>query len=107
MYGTAPIAVSSANAVHQHNETTDAIACLATATAADCTAVSTLASTNYKVIAELSAANTKLVSALHKINRLTNVDAKLQLSKSRKVGPPGRATAIKMAVGPIHYCWMH
>ena len=57
MYGTAPIASASANAVHQHNKTDDAIACLATATAADCTTVATLTSTNAKVTAELSAVN--------------------------------------------------
>ena len=107
MYGTAPIAGALANAAHQHNETANAITCLATATAADSTTVATLASTNAKVTAELSAVNSKLVSALHEITRLTNVVAKLQLSKSRKFGPPGRATAIKTAVGPIHYCWTH
>ena len=107
MYGTAPIAGASANAVHHHNETSDAIACLATATAANRATVANLASTNAKVTSELSAVNSKLVSALHEITRLTNVVAKLQLSKSRKFGPPGRATAIKTAVGPIHYCWTH
>ena len=95
MYGTAPIAGASANAVHQHNETADAIACLATATAADRTTIATLASTNAKVTSELSAVNSKLVSTLHEITRLTNVVAKLQLSKSRKVGLPERATAIE------------
>ena len=80
MYGTAPIAGASANTVHQHNKTVDAITFLATATAADCTTVANLASTNTKVTAELSTVNSKLVSALHKITPLTNVVAKLQLS---------------------------
>ena len=103
MYGTNPITGASANAVHQHNKTADAIACLATATAADCTTVATLASTNTKVTEELSAVNTKLVVALHEITRLTNLVSKLQLSKSGKDGQTGRGTAIEMAVGPIHY----
>ena len=107
MYSTAPIAGASANAVHQHNKTADAIAFLATANASGCTTVATLASTNSKVTAELSTVNSNLVVALHNITRLTNVVAKLQLSKSRKCGLPGRGTAIEMAVGPIHYCWTH
>ena len=107
MYGTAPTSGASSNAVHQHIETADAIAFLATATAADRTTVATLASTNAKVTAELSIVNSKLVSALHEITRLTNIVAKLQLSKSGKVGPPGRTTAIEMDFGPIHYCWTH
>ena len=107
MFGTAPIAGASANTVYQHNKTADAITCLATSTAVNRTTVATLASTNAKVTAELSTVNSKLVSALHEITCLTNVVAKLQLSKSGKVGPPGHGTAIKMAVGPIHYCWTH
>ena len=103
MYGTAPISGASANSVHQHNKTSDAIACLATATAADCTTVSTLASTNAKVTEELSAVNSKLVVTLHSITCLTNVFAKLQLSKSGKDGQPGLSTAIDMSVGLIHY----
>ena len=105
MYGTAPIAGALANAAHQHNETANAITCLATATTADRTTVATLASTNAKVTAELSVVNSKLISALHEITCQTNVVAKLQLSKSRKVGPQGRAS--KTAIGPIHYCWTH
>ena len=104
LYDTAPISGASANAIHQHNETADAIACLATATADDRTTVATLASTNAKVTAELSAVNAKLVVALHEITRLTNVVSNLQLSKSGKYGQPGRGTAIEMSVAPIHYC---
>ena len=107
MYSTAPISGASANAVHQHNDTANAIACLATATAANIITVATLASTNSKVTAELSAVNSKLVFALNEITLLTNVFAKLQLSKSGKDGQPGRGTAIDMAVGPIHYFWAH
>ena len=107
MYGTTPIAGASANAVHQHNKNSDAIACLATSTAADRTTVATLASTNANVTAELSAVNSKLVVALHEITHLTNIIAKLQLSNSVKYGQPGRGTAIDMDIGPIHYCWTH
>ena len=107
MYGTAPISGASANAVHHHNETADAIACLTTATAADRTTVATLASTYAKVTAELSSVNSKLVVALHEITFLTNVISKIQLFKSGKDGQPGRGTPIKMDVGPIHYCWTH
>ena len=107
MYGTAPISGAPANAVHRHNETANAIACLATATAADRTTVATLASTNSKVTENLSAVNEKLVVALHEITRLTNVVSKLQLSKSRKDVLPGRGTAIEMAAGSIHYSWTH
>ena len=102
LYGTAPIDGESANAVHQHNKTADAIACMATDTAAYHTTVSTLTSTNSKVTAEISAVNSKFVVALHEITRLTNVVSKLQLSKSGKDGQPGRGTAIEMAVGPIN-----
>ena len=107
LYGTAPIAGASVNAVLQHNETANVIACLATTTAANCTTVATLYSTNTKVAAELSAFNAKLDVTLHDIIRLTNVVSKLQLSKSGKDGQPGRGNSIKMAVGPIHYCWTH
>ena len=107
MYGTAPIAGALANTVHQHNETADAIAFVATTTADNHATAATLASTNAKVTSELSVVNSKLVSALHDITRLNNVVAKLQLYKSGKVGPPGRGTAIGMSVGPIHYCWTH
>ena len=104
LYNTAPITGASANAVIQHNKTANTIACLATATAADRTTVATLTSTNAKVTAELSAVNSNLVVALHEITRLTNVVSKLQLSKAIKDGQPGRGTAIKMTVSPIHYC---
>ena len=108
LYGTAPIAGASANAVHQHNETANAIACLATSNAADCTVVATLASTNAKVTAELSLVNAKLVVALHEIIHMTNLVSKIQLSKYGKDGQPGRGTtSIEMAVRPIHYCWTH
>ena len=88
MYGTAPIAGASANTVHQHNKTADAIAFLATVTDADRTTVDTLASTNANVTAELSVVNTNLVVALHKITCLANVVSKLQLPKSGKYGLP-------------------
>ena len=66
-----------------------------------------LSSANANVTLDISAVNSKLASALHEITRLTNVVAKLQLSKSGKFVPPGRATATKMAVGPTHYFWTH
>ena len=80
MYSTAPIDGASANSVHQHNKTDNAIACLATTTADDRTNAATLVSTNAKVTAEISAVSSKLVSALHEITPLTKVVAKLQLS---------------------------
>ena len=107
LYGTAPIAGASANAVLQHNETSNAIACLATATSANRTTVATLASTNAKVTAELSTVNPKIVVALHEITRLTSVVSKLQLSKAGKDGHPGRGTTIEMEFGPIYYFWTH
>ena len=84
MYGTAPFSGASANTVHQHNKTADAIACLATATASHRTTVATLVSTNAKVTAELSVVNSKLVSALHEIIHLTNAvaDPTVQVRKS-------------------------
>ena len=72
MYGTDFIAGASANTFHQHNKAANAIACLATSTAADYTTVATLSSTNTKVTAELSALNSKLNVALHEITCLTN-----------------------------------
>ena len=107
LYETAPISGALANTFIQHNETANTIACLATATASDRNTVATLASTKAKVTSELSAVNSKLVVALHDITCLTNVVSKLQLTKAGKDGQPGRGTAIKMAVGPIHYCWTH
>ena len=58
---------SPPNNPYAHLETIDAIANLATATAADRTAVANLTTTNAALTAELVTVNSKLVKALEKI----------------------------------------
>ena len=70
--------------------TIEAIANLATATAADRTAVATLTDTNASLTKSLAKANEKLISALTQVSTLTK-----QLSDSRGNTPSERK----------HYCW--
>jgi hypothetical protein len=82
----------SANSVYQQN-TVDAIANLATATAHDRQTVSTLTATNSALTLELTAVNRKLVTALQEI-------AKLQAASNSSVGTPAA-----VPLEPKHYCW--
>jgi hypothetical protein len=89
----------SAEALSEHQDNTiDAIANLATATAEDRRAVANLTDTNATLTKELAASNGKLVSALTLVNTLTK-----QLSDFRSTQPPRPPT-----FGPSdrkHYCW--
>ena len=84
----------SANSVYQQ-ETVDAIANLATATAADRQTVATLSATNSTLTVELTSVNRKLVTALADIAKLTLQVADLKA----KTGTSGGV------LEPKHYCW--
>jgi hypothetical protein len=60
-----------ANAVSYQQETVDAIACLATATASDRQALANLTTTNLALTTELASINAKLITALLKVTKLT------------------------------------
>jgi hypothetical protein len=89
---------ANALAAHQDN-TIDAIANLATATAEDRRAVANLTDTNATLTKELAVSNGKLVSALTTVNSLTKQLADLRVAtpcqRSPPAGPPERK----------HYCW--
>jgi hypothetical protein len=88
-YQAANSVTQSANDVHQQ-ETADAIANFATATAHDRETVATLTATNNALTTELTAVNRKLVTALHEVTKLT-----------AKLGRAGGAEVLE----PKHYCW--
>jgi hypothetical protein len=91
----------SANAVYQQ-DTVTAIANLATATAHDRQAVATLSTTNSTLTLALTAANKKLVAALHDVARLTQELADLQ----SRLGPTKyQSGATNLPLEPKHYCW--
>ena len=77
-------------------QTIDAIANLATATAADRNAVAALSSTVSSLTTDLSKANTKLVSALEKIAQLTQQLAASKMGRNLRTGDSS---------GRSHYCW--
>ena len=79
-----------------HLETIDAIANLATATAADRTAVANLTTTNATLTAELVAANAKLVTALEQIAALTS-----------RLDSAGKAPRMGTSSERKHYCHTH
>jgi hypothetical protein len=79
----------SANAAYQQ-ETVDAIANLATATAHDRATVATLSATVSKLTSELASANAKLITALSAVAALT----------SASKAPPDTPRAANR-----HYCW--
>jgi hypothetical protein len=89
----------SAEALAEHQDNTiDAIANLATATAEDCRAVANLTDTNATLTKELATSNSKLVSALTLINTLTKQISDLRGNSNQRsppFGPPERK----------HYCW--
>ena len=86
---------------YAHLETIDAITNLATATAADQTAVANLTTTNATLTAELVKAKAKLVTALEKIAALTS-----------RLGSGGGAATPRTGIGSAsserkHYCHTH
>jgi hypothetical protein len=85
----------SANAAAYQQDTANAIANLATATAHDCQTVANLSATNNTLTLELTAVNRKLVAALFDVNKLTKQLAELQ-HKYENPTPP---------LEPKHYCW--
>jgi hypothetical protein len=88
---------ADALAAHQDN-TIDAIANLAIATAEDGRAVANLTDTNATLTKELAVSNGKLVLALTVVNSLTKQLAALRVvpsPRSPTAGPPERK----------HYCW--
>ena len=62
-----------ANAVSYQQDTVDAIACLATATASDRQALANLTATNLALTNELASTNAKLITALLKVTKLTEL----------------------------------
>ena len=84
---------AEAPTTHQ-DETIDAIANLATATAADRTAVANLMTTNAILTKEVAKVNEKLIAALLQVNVLTK-----QLATNRSTPD------LAVSSGPVHYCW--
>jgi hypothetical protein len=80
----------------QHDDTILAIANLATATAADRTAVANLTSTNATLTKELTTSNTKLITALNMVNTLQK-----QINERTPTGQSRTSTSGARK----HYCW--
>jgi hypothetical protein len=81
---------------NQHNSTIDAIANLATATAADRTAVANLTATNASLTKSLAKANETVISALTQVATLTKQLADLRTGTVPRGTTPSTRT---------HYCW--
>jgi hypothetical protein len=81
-----------ANSAAYQQDTIDAIACLATATAHDRHTFATLTNTNSALTKELAAVNAKLITALLENTRLA--------AKSSSVSPPSNNLHEAR-----HYCW--
>jgi hypothetical protein len=90
---------SSANSVYQQ-DTVDAIANLATATAHDRSAVASLTTTNSTLVSDCANCHGKLVLALQEITKLTSTVADLRRKISTNPSTPTDDC-------PIHYCWTH
>jgi len=82
-------------------QTIDAIANLATATAADRSAVAALSATVSDLTKDLSKANSKLVAALEKIAFLTQQAATPRIGRN----PRGTPSPTGDSSGRSHYCW--
>jgi hypothetical protein len=83
----------AAGRVDSHESTIDAIANLATATAADRTAVANLTDTNASLTKSLAKTNEKLITALTQVSTLTKQLAEL------------RCTTVATPFERKHYCW--
>ena len=92
----------SANHVYQQ-DTVDAIANLATATASDRASVAALTATNGTLSTDLAACNAKLVLALQEITKLTTTAADL---RRRQPGTSGNRPDTSN-LPPGHYCFTH
>jgi hypothetical protein len=90
------------SSLSDQQETIDAIANLATATAADRTAVANLTTTVSDLTTALAKSNSKLVSALERITALTQ---QLSTSKTGSHRSNGRLPASADSSGRSHYCW--
>jgi hypothetical protein len=85
--------------VDHHENTLDALANLATATAEDRRAVVNLTGTNATLTTELATSNGKLISALNRITNLTKQLANLRANSSNRGDTNGSNNERK------HYCW--
>lgn len=88
---------SANSAMTLQTETVDAIANLATATAADRASIATLTTTISKLTTELATTNTKLVKALNE----------LSLRPPRNGGNPGDTGVTRPRIPGPHYCHTH
>jgi hypothetical protein len=80
----------------QHDTTIDAIANLATATAADRTAVANLTDTNALLTKQLAKSSEKLIAALTQVNSLTKQLSDLRTTNTAPANPVSERK---------HYCW--
>jgi hypothetical protein len=96
--GIAPSAAGfhAEDSASHHDNTIDAIANLATATAADRTAVANLTDTNASLTKQLARSSEKLIAALTQVNSLTK-----QLSDLRSTN----TAPTNLPVERKHYCW--
>ena len=78
-------------------ETVNAIANLATATASDCATVANLTSTKITLTLALTACQLQLVEALQDVAKLTTALTDLNKNPSAKLSNTGN----------WHYCWTH
>ena len=86
----------------EHQDTIDAIANLATATAADRTAMANLTTTNLALLSENTSITTKLVSALNRINTLTQQLADARNGTTRHT--PATSSSSTHTSTKKHYC---
>ena len=86
-------------------QTIDAIANLATATAADRSAVAALSGTVSELTKDLSKANAKLVAALEKISLLTQQLASSRLGRNPRGNPAPTNDSSAHSSARSHYCW--
>ena len=80
-------------------DTVDALANLATATASDREAVANLTATNKALMDELAKVNAELITALKKINSMGLIIADLKAKNPSNTSPSTPTT------GHTHYCW--
>ena len=88
-----------------HQDTTTALANLASATISDCTTVSQLSSTNSLLTTQLADANAKLTSALATITKL-NQELKTLKGTSTNANSALKTTMVRKYFN-TNYCWTH
>ena len=95
---------SANSAFDIQKETANAIANLATATAADCSTVTSLTSTNSTLSNDLATANIKLTAAVTELTQLKLEMATMKSSQSRRPTNDRRSTTY---IPNGNYCWSH